>query len=67
MSAHVLVQFAYAAQALHVIEQHDPTRPLFLYLPFQAVHGPTQAPESYVQLYADVKNKKRRTYLGVLW
>ncbi len=41
-------------------------QPLFLYLPYQSVHGPLQVPDRYTQQYNWVKNSKRRIYAGSL-
>lgn len=52
-------------EAARRIEQHDRARPLFLYVPFNAVHAPHQVPEKYKQPYAHL-NEPRRTYAGML-
>ena len=39
---------------------------LFLYLAYQAVHAPDEAPDSYIAPYAHIKDKKRRTFAGML-
>lgn len=49
-----------------IIEEHDPSKPLFLYLPFQNVHFPVQAPQKYVDKYSFIKDKQRRTYAAML-
>lgn len=40
-------------------------QPLFLYLPFTAVHVPLQVPVKYEQEYYFIKSTKRRTYAGL--
>jgi arylsulfatase A-like enzyme len=54
-----------AAEAVKRIEQRDVKRPLFLYVPFNAVHGPHQVPEKYKEPYASLK-EPRRTYAGMM-
>src|SRR5688500_10406489 len=54
-----------AREALWVIEAHDAARPLFLYVPFNAVHSPYQAPETYAAPYSHLKGN-RRIYAGML-
>ncbi|WP_165250756.1 arylsulfatase B [Paludisphaera soli] len=52
-------------EAVRVIEEHDAAKPLFLYVPFNAVHAPHQVPARYKEPYAGLK-EPRRTYAGML-
>lgn len=54
-----------AREAARLIAEHDPAKPLFLYVPFNAVHAPHQVPEEYLQPYAHLKGN-RRIYAGML-
>ncbi len=54
-----------AREASRLIAEHDASRPLFLYVPFNAVHSPHQVPERYMEPYANLKGN-RRTYAGML-
>lgn len=54
-----------ADEAVRLIEGHDAARPLFLYVPFNAVHSPLQAPQSYIDQYAHIKDQKRRVYAAM--
>ncbi|KAL9958325.1 hypothetical protein ACROYT_G035327 [Oculina patagonica] len=56
----------YAKQAQSVISSHNASSPLFLYLPFQNVHGPTQAPEEYINKYHFIDNTRRREYAAMV-
>lgn len=53
-------------QAQKIIDNHDSSTPLFLYLPFQNVHFPVQAPQKYIDKYSFINNKIRRTYAAML-
>ena len=57
--------FLLADEAVRLIRRHDPQAPLFLYLPFNAVHSPFQVPEKYLEPYAQMK-EPRRTYAGMV-
>lgn len=48
-----------ANEAVRTIEAHDPAKPLFLYVPFNAPHSPFQAPDSYLERYGNLKPKNR--------
>ena len=51
---------AFAAEAVSVINQHNKSTPMYMYLPFQAVHAPLQAPQRFVDMYKEIKNKSRQ-------
>jgi arylsulfatase A-like enzyme len=57
--------FLIAEEAVRIINQHAPGRRLFLYVPFNAVHAPHQAPPKYCEPYAQWK-EPRRTYAGMV-
>ncbi len=54
-----------AGEASRLITEHDAKKPLFLYVPFNAVHSPFQVPEKYTEPYAHLKGN-RRLYAGML-
>jgi arylsulfatase A-like enzyme len=56
---------AFAREAVAFIDRHK-EEPFFLYLPFNAVHTPMQAPDSYLERFPDIADTKRRTYAGML-
>ena len=53
-----------AKEACRLIQEKDPNKPLFLYLPFNAVHYPHQVPDSYTAPYANL-SKGRRVIAGM--
>lgn len=54
-----------AREAVRRIQERDKSRPLFLYVPFNAVHAPLQVPPRYKAPYASLR-EPRRTYAGML-
>lgn len=51
----------------HAAAQHEGTgTPYFVYLPFNAVHGPMEATKKYTDRYAHISDANRRTYAGML-
>lgn len=55
---------AFAARAVDWIERHK-DGPWFLYLPFNAVHAPREAPEKYLRRFPDVPNKADQTLFAM--
>lgn len=53
------------SEAIKWIEDVDSQKPLFLYVPYNAVHAPLQAPEKYYQKFGDLKGQ-RRNYAAML-
>jgi arylsulfatase B/arylsulfatase I/J len=70
----------YSGWTLDIIDQHDPSTPLFMYLPFEAVHGAAscepscydpsgdllQAPDFFIDQQKQIPNTQRRTFAGML-
>lgn len=54
-----------AKEAVRLIKEQPADKPLFLYVPFNAVHAPLQVPEQYLKSY-DKLTGQRRTYAGML-
>ena len=54
-----------AREASRIIAEHNPGKPLFLYVPFNAVHSPHQVPERYMEPYQHLTGD-RRIYAGML-
>src|SRR5678815_1937126 len=48
-----------AREAVRRIREKQADKPLFLYLPFNAVHAPHQVPESYLAPYEKLKGPRR--------
>jgi arylsulfatase A-like enzyme len=57
--------FLVAREAARLIREQPKDKPLFLYVPFNAVHSPHQVPEKYKAPYANLK-EPRRTYAGMV-
>lgn len=49
-----------AKEACRVIEKHTPSRPLFLYVPFNGVHNPFQAPDRYTAAYPNLEGNRKK-------
>lgn len=56
---------AFTREAVAFIEQQE-SNPFFLYLSYNAVHTPMQAPPKYRDRFPDIADPKRRTYAGML-
>eukprot|EP00057_Strongylocentrotus_purpuratus_P012984 XP_011667458.1 PREDICTED: arylsulfatase B [Strongylocentrotus purpuratus] len=53
-------------KTIDAIERHDKTKPLFMYLAYQAVHLPLQVPDRYMDPYKNIADENRRTYAGMV-
>ncbi|XP_038060733.1 arylsulfatase J-like [Patiria miniata] len=55
-----------AERAQHILENSQPNKPIFLYLPFQAPHIPLEVPDQYLKPYREVQDHDRRVYSGMV-
>ncbi len=55
---------AFAARAVDWIDRQK-DQPWFLYLPFNAIHGPRDASEKYLKRFADVSSVQERTLFAM--
>jgi arylsulfatase A-like enzyme len=53
-------------QAINFIEQLS-DKPFFVYLSFTAPHGPLQATEKDLERFKYIEDKRRRTYVAMVW
>jgi len=60
-SAHV-----FAERVGAIVAEHNDSQPLFVYLPFQSVHGPLQAPQAQIKKYHYIKDVARRKYAAMV-
>ncbi|SFJ01801.1 sulfatase family protein [Planctomicrobium piriforme] len=56
---------AYGERAVDWLEAHK-AEPWFLYLPFNAQHGPLQAPQKYLDQFKNIEDEKRRTFAAMM-
>jgi arylsulfatase A-like enzyme len=54
-----------ARESERLIRERDRSKPLFLYVPFNAVHGPYQVPDEYLKPYGALKGNRQK-YAGML-
>jgi arylsulfatase A-like enzyme/CubicO group peptidase (beta-lactamase class C family) len=55
----------FGKEAVAFVERHH-AKPFFLYLSFNAPHGPLTANEKYLNKYAAIKDPKRRAYAAMI-
>ena len=56
---------AFSAEAVSFIHRHA-KEPFFLYLAYNAPHTPQQAPDKYLDPYANIADEKRRKYAAMI-
>ncbi len=54
-STHLLTR-----EACRLVEAQPPGKPLFLYVPYNAVHAPLQVPERYLQPYGSLQGPRKQ-------
>ncbi len=54
-----------AREACRMVRERPQDKPLFLYIPFQAVHGPYQVPDKYLTPYGRLSGNRQK-YAGMV-
>ena len=49
-----------------ILQAHDSSQPLFMYMAFQNVHYPIEAPEKYIEKYTFITDKMRRVHAAMV-
>ena len=59
--------YLFTNRTIDVIREHDKSKPLFLYVAYQAVHSPLEVPKEYKLEYnnSNITNSDRLTYVGM--
>lgn len=57
--------FLFGDEAIRWIGGRDKSRPFFLYVAFNAPHEPLEAPDSYLDKYANIHDENRRRYAAM--
>lgn len=57
---------AFGEEAVAFLARQKKDKPFFLYLAFNAVHTPVQATDKYLQRFASIEDRTRRTYAAML-
>jgi arylsulfatase A-like enzyme len=52
--------------AVRLIDEHNTSTPLYLYLTFNAPHAPYEAPQEYLDQYKNMADPSRRAYAGAV-
>lgn len=55
-----------AAEAERLIRSRDKSKPMFLYVPFNAPHAPLQAPKEIIAKYGGIADETRRTFAAMV-
>ena len=52
--------YLYANETIRQLAAHDPLQPLYIYLAWNNVHDPNEAPDAYISKHSAIKDKNRR-------
>ncbi len=58
--------YLYANETIRLLDKHDPSKPLYVYLAWNNVHDPNEAPQSYVDMHGSIQNKGRKNLAAMV-
>jgi len=58
--------FSYTREMVSIVDNHPKTSPLYLYMAYQNIHGPVQAPENYTAMYPHITYAPRQGCLAMI-
>ena len=58
--------YLYGNESIRYIRNHDPDTPLFMYLAWNVVHAPCEAPQHYIDQNRRIASPQRRNFAGMI-
>lgn len=58
--------YLYGNETLRLLHAHDPNKPLYIYLAWNNVHAPCEAPSNYVAANMHIQNNGRRNFASMM-
>jgi hypothetical protein len=58
--------YLYGNETVRLIKQHEPTTPMYIYLAWNSVHSPCEAPEEYVHNNMNIADGQRRQFASMI-
>lgn len=58
--------YLYGNETVRLLDLHDPDVPFFAYLAWNNVHDPDEAPDCYLEMHKNIKNKGRRNLAAMM-
>eukprot|EP00040_Diaphanoeca_grandis_P004497 m.29078 g.29078 ORF g.29078 m.29078 type:complete len:692 (+) comp16037_c0_seq1:36-2111(+) len=58
--------YLYGNETLRMLDNHDAATPLFIYLAWNNVHSPCEAPDNYLAVNSHIQDKSRQALAGMM-
>ena len=58
--------YLYGNETLRMLDNHDPDQPLYVYLAWNNVHDPNEAPANYIRPHLNISDRNRRNLAAMV-
>eukprot|EP01060_Flectonema_neradi_P024945 TRINITY_DN33809_c0_g1_i1.p1 TRINITY_DN33809_c0_g1~~TRINITY_DN33809_c0_g1_i1.p1 ORF type:complete len:542 (+),score=108.86 TRINITY_DN33809_c0_g1_i1:79-1626(+) len=66
LNGSVYEEIMFTNSSVSVIEQHDPSQPLFLFHSFHLMHTPLEVPQDWLDKFSFINDTQRKTYAAMV-